>query len=315
MKTLGKKEKIYINYSVYDGDFYPSRPVQRVDRLEPGIYTINRDMGGNIYFSSMSVSSDVLIDLPSFISHKVIEEVNNFWKPEVRTRFERRGMTYKRGILLYGTHGTGKSSIIIKLMESEVKNGGYVFFCPRPSDLSEGATIIRQIQGDVRMLVVFEEFEKVLYSDEAGFLSLLDGETQINNVVYVATTNYIKEIPPRIKDRPSRFATIIEVPLPDAETRRIFIEAKTFPDENIDIKAWVKATEGMTVDRIKDLIISVLCIGIPLKEAAEKAKIIDKDDEQQDSLDPYDDDTDVKKANMLAKILGLDSKKNTKFRF
>lgn len=318
MKTLNKAPKIFVNYQVYDGSYYPSRPIERVEKLNPGIYTIGRDMGGNIYFSPMSVGSDVLIDLPSFISQKVIDEVNNFWKPEVRHRFERRGMTYKRGILLYGTHGTGKSSIIIKLMEEEVKNGGIVFFCPRPSDLSEGANIIRQIQGDVRMLAVFEEFEKILYSDEQGFLSLLDGEMQINNVVYVATTNYIKDIPPRIKDRPSRFATVIEVPVPDKETRRIFIESKTFPDENIDIDAWVKATEGMTIDKIKDLIISVLCIGVSLKDASARVKAVGQDEEPED-VDPYEDDNDPifgeNKINMLRKVLGVDNKKNTKFRF
>ena len=304
------KNNLYVNYSLFENDIYiPSRPIERVDKLAPGVYTIKRDANGQIYFNNMQVTSDTLIDLPSFISKQIIEEVNNFWSEEVRKRFDRRGMTYKRGILLHGTHGTGKSSIIIKLMQEEVERGGIVFFCPTPTILSAGAKIVREIQGDVRMLVVFEEFEKILYQDESNFLSLLDGELQIDNVVYIATTNYISEIPPRIKDRPSRFATVVEVPLPDAETRRLFIEAKTFPDENVNIEAWVEATEGMTIDHIKDLIISVFCIGVSLEEAAERAKNMINSrtalDELED-LDPYSQPSNNKKmskAELLSRVL------------
>lgn len=304
------KNNLYVNYSLFENDIYiPSKPIERVDKLAPGVYTIKRDANGQIYFNNMQVTSDTLIDLPSFISKQIIDEVNNFWSEEVRKRFDRRGMTYKRGILLHGTHGTGKSSIIIKLMQEEVKRGGIVFFCPTPNILSAGAKIVREIQGDVRMLVVFEEFEKILYQDESNFLSLLDGELQIDNVVYIATTNYINEIPPRIKDRPSRFATVVEVPLPDAETRRLFIEAKTFPDENVNIEAWVEATEGMTIDHIKDLIISVFCIGVSLEEAAERAKNMINSrtalDELED-LDPYAQPSNGKKmskAELLSRVL------------
>lgn len=315
MSILDKKQKIYINYSVYEGKYFPARPVERVDKLEPGVYTINTSQEGQLFFSPMSVNSDVLISLPNFISQEVINEINSFWNPNVRKRFERRGMTYKRGILLHGTHGTGKSSIIIRLMEEEVKNGGLVFFCPTPNLLSKGAKIIRQIQGDVRMLVVFEEFEKVLYHDEEGFLSLLDGEMQIDNVVYVATTNYIQEIPPRIKDRPSRFASVVEVPLPNAETRRLFIESKTFPDENINLEAWVNATDGMTIDQIKDLIISVLCIGVKLEDASSKLKSLaeKRDRYNDDDVNPYEDGRDgMSKLEMITKVLGLktDKQKN-----
>jgi len=288
------KNNLYVNYSLFENDIYiPSRPIERVDKLAPGVYAIKRDANGQIYFNNMQVTSDTLIDLPSFISKQIIEEVNNFWSEEVRKRFDRRGMTYKRGILLHGTHGTGKSSIIIKLMQEEVERGGIVFFCPTPTILSAGAKIVREIQGDVRMLVVFEEFEKILYQDESNFLSLLDGEL----------------IPPRIKDRPSRFATVVEVPLPDAETRRLFIEAKTFPDENVNIEAWVEATEGMTIDHIKDLIISVFCIGVSLEEAAERAKNMINSrtalDELED-LDPYSQPSNNKKmskAELLSRVL------------
>jgi SpoVK/Ycf46/Vps4 family AAA+-type ATPase len=276
---INKTEKIYHHFREMEGRFFPTRKVQEIPSMNPGLYTISMTQSGEIYFEPMSIMTDNLIELPSFVSEDIIKEIDNFWNKDVRFRYERRGMTYKRGILLHGSHGTGKSSVIIRLIESEIKKGGIVFFCPSPSLLSESVKIIREIQGDQRILAVFEEFDQLLYRDEGSFLSLLDGEMQVDNIVYIATTNYLDKIPSRIKDRPSRFATVIEVGLPSAEVRRIFIENKTFPDEKVDIELWVKLTEGLTIDQMKDLIISVLCIGVDLKTAVEKVHKITNSNE------------------------------------
>lgn len=289
MNIINGQNSKYVNYQVFEGMYFPGKEVKRESVLPGGVYTIERDQQGSLFVKSMSVASDQLIDLPDFISKQIIDEVNNFWQPEVRARYDRRGMVYKRGVLLFGGQGTGKSAIIIKLIEDAVKSNNIVFFCPAPGDLSEFVKIMREIEGDRKVLVVFEEFEKLLNRDEGTFLSLLDGELQIDNVVYIATTNYINQIPPRIKERPSRFATVIEVGLPNAETRRRYIQAKTFDDEQIDVELWVKLTEGLTIDYIKDLIISVLCIGVPLEQAVERIQRYHQDKEDDDK-DPYDQD-------------------------
>lgn len=310
MKIINEIKRGFINYSVSDGDFYPQKPIVRANEIKAGIYTINRTMSGELYFSPMSAMTDNLVDLPNFTSKKVIEEVNKFWTPSVKTRYDRYGMVYKRGVLLHGKQGTGKSSIIAQLMEAEVAEGGIIFFCPTPHNLNEGVQIIREIQGSKRVLVIFEELEKLLQAYEGEFLSLLDGELQIDNVVYVATTNYLNEIPPRIKNRPSRFATVIEIPVPDADTRRCFITSKVPKDDNIDVELWVKATEGLTIDHIKDLIISVLCIGIDLEEAVKKIHDMNSkndfyDDDDSDMVrNPYGDRKKKHLMEMMSAIRG-----------
>lgn len=314
---LNKDNYNFIDYST-DGKIYsPSLPVQKVTKLPAGVYNIFRTQSGDLIASSMSVTSDELIKLPNFITQKVIDELDMFWKPETRKRYERRGMVYKRGIILHGHHGTGKSSITIRLMEEQVKAGNVVFFCPAPSVLSEFVKIMRSIEGDRPILVVLEEFEKLIYNDETGFLSLLDGEMQIDNVVYIATTNHLHKIPDRIKARPSRFATLIEVGLPNAETRKLYIESKTFPDEQVDLQKWVKMTEGCTIDNIKDLIINVFCIGLTLEEALKRTdsrRIKHTDEDDFDSLfsnenDLYKEDwIEDKKREMISKYLNMFNK-------
>jgi hypothetical protein len=305
--VLNETKSEYINYEKSGGLYFPAKPVKRVDKLPAGVYQLHRSMSGDLFVKGLSATSDELIDMPNFTSQQIINEINKFWEPEVRARYEKRGIVYKRGFLLHGKHGTGKTSIIFKLMQEQIEQGNLIFFCPSPSDLSEFVKIVRGIEGDRRVLVVYEEFEKLLYSQEADFLSILDGEMQIDNIAYVATTNYIHKIPPRIKDRPSRFATVIEIGLPNADTRRRYIEAKTFPEENVNLNAWTKATEGLTIDQIKDLIISVYCIGLSLEEAVDRTKNVIQDSNEDSGYDPYNtyenDDWDLTKPKNLMDVM------------
>lgn len=271
-RKINEFNRGYDRYLVNDGCYHPSRPVIETKELLPGIYNIKRPMGGPLYFQPMSIMSDTLIDLPSHISEKVINEIKEFWSIETKNKFNKFKLVYKRGVLLYGEPGTGKTAIISKVMESAVKEGNICFFDADPTDLYEAVNMINEIEpnNNIKFLAVYEEFDKWVNSDD-NFLSLLDGEMQLENIVYLATTNYIDNIEPRIKNRPSRFASVIEVGNPSKDIREYFLKEK-LKGENIDIQKWVELTEGFSLDHLKDLIISVLCIGLTLEEAIGKLK-------------------------------------------
>jgi hypothetical protein len=291
-KTLNQHLKGFDQYLIVEGMYMPQAKMPTTKKIPAGIYRVGKTQDGKIVFMPMSAMTDGLIDLPAHVSEKVLTEVNKFWSQETKSKFEKYQMVYKRGVLLYGPPGTGKTVIVSKVMEQVVREGGLVFFDVDPHLLFESVNLIKEIQGDIKILAVYEEFDSRLNRD-SSFLSLLDGELQIENITYLATTNYIERIPPRVKNRPSRFATVIEIGVPDAATRLAFLKGKV-QDENIDFTEWVKATEGMSLDHIKDLIISVLCIGLDLKEAVAKLKTMngellsasseDDDDERDDGL-------------------------------
>lgn len=116
----------------------------------------------------------------------------------------------------------------------------------------------------------------------------MDGEIQVGNIVYLATTNYISRIPARIKNRPSRFARIIEVDEPTAEARRIFLMAKlTKEDKEKHLEAMVQASEGFVMDQLKDLIISVCCFNYPIDTAVRK---INEMQEDSMGIDDYNEE-------------------------
>jgi len=211
-------------------------------------------------------------------------------------------------ILLYGPPGSGKTVTIQKIIEIVVDRDGVVLMEPSPEHLSDFVRGIKDIEKGREILVVWEDIDEWLKEYESEILSLLDGEDKVDNIVFLSTTNYIDDIPDRIKNRPSRFASVVKIELPNAKARKLFLQSKLHEDDKYVIDKWVSLTEGFSIDHLKDLIITVLCVGHPLDDAIIKIgsmkalssekksskKIIDYDEEDDVHMDAedYDEDDD-----------------------
>jgi AAA+ superfamily predicted ATPase len=92
---------------------------------------------------------------------------------------------------------------------------------------------------------------------DTHILNTLDGNLKSGGIVTIATTNYIERVAGRYKNRPSRFDRVVEFPLPNDESRRIFIEKTVLPEdlEKINIDSWVERTKGFTIDHLNELIL------------------------------------------------------------
>ena len=106
----------------------------------------------------------------------------------------------------------------------------------------------------------------------------MDGVKQIENVVYIATTNYPEKLQERITNRPSRFDRRYKVEMPSNEIRRSYIKNKLSDQDisNIDIDRWVKETDNMSLSHLKELIISVVVMGKDFDEALNSLKEMKK---------------------------------------
>ena len=251
---------------------------QTLGRLPSGIYKYAVVMNGR-YFEKMSLATQKLIDLPDHTTSAVVSDINNFLKKETYNQFEKYNYLYKRGIMLYGKPGTGKTSVIKKICDIAVEKDMIVFFDLAPDMVESAVREVRALENENanrQILVIWEEVDSLIRRQESEMLNLLDGITQIDNIVYLATTNFINKIPDRIKNRPGRFARIIEVDTPSAEARKMFIQQRIHPSDlaNINVELWTKMTEGLVLDQISDLVITVFCLGIPLQEAL--ARIMNK---------------------------------------
>lgn len=267
-----------------NGDIAPS--------IDAGVYNVDvDDRTGEKYLIVKQVESEGLVALPNSTAEDIAVKVDRFLQDAVKKKFETYKLLYKRGLLMYGPPGTGKTAIINQLTTVAIKKDMIVLLDPCPAWLTGIVPLIRSISPEKSILVIWEEFEEWVDDYESAILNVLDGMTQISNIFYVATTNYIDKIPPRIRNRPSRFADIIKVGIPSAEVRKAFLKNKIIPTDEIDIDDWVKKTDGFVIDQLKDLIISVLVLEISFDDAIEKLKSIENletDEDEKKSSEEID---------------------------
>lgn len=130
---------------------------------------------------------------------------------------------WKRGVLLYGKPGNGKTSIIRTIMSM------YNF---KPITIVPGANddAIREAfsyaEEQSPSLLYFEDLDSLLEKniDTSSFLNLMDGISAKNGLLVVATANDVKKLKSNITDRPSRFDRKFEIPLPNQEMAYIYLK-------------------------------------------------------------------------------------------
>lgn len=254
-------------------DRYIGNPIRKeLQRLPAGAYTLDYNQNtGEIYFDRMDLNFDSIIDLPSPEYDSVMREVTTFLKPETRQAFIDYGFLYKFNIMLYGTHGTGKTVIVNRVGQKVVEGGGIIIFNPHPKLLEMAFKILDDVQPDLNTMVIFEEFDETLARHEEALLSILDGEVQKKNVMFLATTNHIEKIPARLL-RPGRFARVMEVKYPNAAARRVYLQKKLKESDAAEIPAWVKASAGLSIDELKETVQSVKCLGNTLEDTIARIK-------------------------------------------
>lgn len=267
-------------------NFYIEKNGEVSESLPPGVYNLAFTPDSRVYFEKITPVTDSLLEIKGSVHEEILADVDNFMSKETQEKFKTYGVVHKRGYLLYGPGGSGKTVTAIKAAKKLADSGGVILFNPHPNALAQVVPIIRKNNESCLIGVIYEEFDDYLQGSSSTLLSVLDGELQVNNFVVIACTNYINRIPGRVKNRPSRFARVIEVGVPSKEFREEFFRQKLASEHQDQLAAFVDVSDGFVVDQMKDLVVSVFCMGETLSQAAKKIK-----DMQGESvgLDDYDE--------------------------
>lgn len=219
---------------------------------DPGLYQIGIDNQG-WFITKQALHTDALIPLGGDSAvNSILKEIRKFLSPRTIEIMKDFGQVYRRGILMYGPPGSGKSSIVNLLIRELAESHKVITFLnPEPGRFCFIGKKIHELNPNQFMLVVYEDFEN--WTDDEDLLALLDGQKSVPNTMYLATTNYFEKLEQRIVDRPSRFATKVEVGAPSISVRLEFfkrhIPAKYLVE--IDVNEWAEKTEGLMIDHLK----------------------------------------------------------------
>jgi len=193
------------------------------------------------------------------------------WPMKYPMLYEKLGHKMPRGILLHGPSGTGKT-LLAKAVATESEAN---FVSVRGPELlskwvGESERGIREIFRRARQaspcVIFFDEIDSIAPIRGAGgetavtervvsqLLTELDGMENMHGVVVLAATNRADMIDTALL-RPGRFDKIIQIPLPDKESRKsiLAINAKEIPIISdpkspgyVDIEKIADVTDGLS---------------------------------------------------------------------
>jgi SpoVK/Ycf46/Vps4 family AAA+-type ATPase len=263
------KNKTYSQWNTSDGNIFTPAHVC-TPQLPPGYYEIRNSQQIGLYFTRLNISTESILKLPDSNSEKVSKEIAKFWgKEEI---FKKYGLTYKRGVLLWGPPGSGKTCTIKLVIDDVVKRGGVALKFDHPTVFAEGLRMLRDIQPNTPVVVIFEDIDSIIENtDESIIINILDGIDRIDKVVFLATTNYPEKLGARICNRPSRFDFRIKIGYPSPEARKMYLE-HVFKEDDIskyDIDKWVEDTNEWSIAHLKELFVSVVILGKDYNESVE----------------------------------------------
>jgi hypothetical protein len=253
---ISKREYAWVRKN--NNFFISAKP--NIENIPAGLYDIRSSMEQGLYLEKRTVILDELFQIPDINVGDIISDMEKFWSR--KEKYQEYGITYKRGILMYGPPGTGKTSLINLIVAQIITDhDGIVINMEDINSFIPMVNNIRALEPDKPILALIEDLDSFMsYNSTKMFLNLLDGNLQIDNIMYLATTNYLDRLEDRIKNRPSRFDKRYEIGYPSPDARKFYIENKLKESDlaNIDLGKWVQDTNGFTFSHIKELIVSVI---------------------------------------------------------
>ena len=173
---------------------------------------------------------------------------------ELREFCKSRDIPLKRGVILEGPPGNGKS-MTLKYLRAKADNNNIEFEVF--SDIKEFLENSNDYFRDEKKIFVFEDFDTALIDrDSTGgtpnqilgkILNTLDGVREIDNVVSIFTTNKIKMFDDAFI-RPGRIDTVFTFNLPSEENIKEFVDKYLFDfDKECILKYIFKARANTNI--------------------------------------------------------------------
>jgi hypothetical protein len=179
-----------------------------------------------------------------------------------KEQFSRYGVPYKRGALLLGPPGNGKTHCLRALIK--LLNIPCLYVMSLKSRWGEEDTHIASVFDRAREVtpccLVFEDLDAMIHpQNRSFFLNQLDGLSNASGIITLATTNHAETLDPAIIDRPSRFDRKYHFELPKVRERerylrmwngRVARDLKLAPKE---LRGVARDTDGYSFAYLKEL--------------------------------------------------------------
>lgn len=181
---------------------------------------------------------------------------------EHRESLSEYGQHLKRGILLYGRPGTGKTHTVRYLLSQSAGTTAILLSGGSLARIAEAATMARALQPSI---VVLEDCDLIAEDRSFGHgpqpllfevLDAMDGLDRDADVAFVLTTNRVDMLERALAQRPGRVDLAVEIPLPAFGERINLVKlyARGIPFTSNAVEDAAARTEGTTASFARELV-------------------------------------------------------------
>jgi len=259
-----------VQWACYSNSTYQAC-ANTIKTLSSGLYLVFTNERG-LFFGKQTIETDDLLYFPGSELQAILDDIDHFWG--LSQNFKKYGFLHRRGYMLIGPAGCGKTCLVQLIMQSLIKQEGIIIDAnnTHPYLVIEAIKLFRLIEPDRNIICLFEDLDAYIDNyNESSLLSLLDGESQTNHVLNIATTNYPEKLDKRIVGRPRRFDRVKYIGYPDNKTREVFFNHK-LQINGEELKKYVNSTKEFTFAAMAELVISTKCFEKDFDIAIEEIK-------------------------------------------
>jgi len=245
---------------------------KRIKLLSPAVYKIvKRPMVGYVAQKIPIENVDAPF-LNEDMEKKVFNDMNKFF--ENKEFYLKNNLPFRRGILLHGPPGNGKTMFIKYVLKKlvEMKHAGVLMNCGEQDLYSDMAEILKYSFGENPVVLVIEDIDGIDSYYRSDFLNFIDGVKPLHNVFIIATTNYPEKVDAALINRPSRFDRIYNFKMPNKNARKKLLKFYFPALKNGTLDDYATETKSFSGAYFKELFIVKNIQDVPLKEAISNIK-------------------------------------------
>lgn len=271
----GEESEQRQNFSMwidYKNDYVPAVNLKTTEKIPSGVYkvTYSRD---DYHIIPIEINTDELYRFSEDFTDTILKEVEKFW--DRKDIYKKYNFTHKRGLLLVGAPGNGKTACINLLIKQLIQKDGLVFFLNSIKEFNMYVDVlkpvIRTIEPERPIITIIEDIDQMIenMNNDSEILDLLDGKNSINHHLVILTSNDTSTLSPALL-RPSRIDMVFEIVPPGADIRKEFFIKKGITEDRL--QEYVDKTDGMSFAELKEVFTGTVVLDKSVDEVVSQIK-------------------------------------------